>query len=71
VNSPTNPELAPWPLAHRVCVLPAVPVAAFNEELRDDEGPVGDRASRPTFHAYWRRFHSNATGRGAFTPTRD
>ena len=39
------------PLAHGGRVLPAVTVDTYNEELRDDEGFVGDRASRRAFRA--------------------
>ncbi len=39
------------PLAHGVRVLPAVTVDTYNEELRDDDGFVGDRASRRAFRA--------------------
>jgi predicted NBD/HSP70 family sugar kinase len=38
-------------LAHGGRVLPAVTVDTYNEELRDDEGFVGDRASRRAFRA--------------------
>jgi len=50
VNSPTN-STASSPLAHGVRVLPAVTVDTYNEELRDDDGFVGDRASRRAFRA--------------------
>ena len=39
------------PLAHGVRLLPAVSVDTYNEELRDDDGFVGDRASRRAFRA--------------------
>ena len=39
------------PLGHGGRVLPAVTVDTYNEELRDDEGFVGDRASRRAFRA--------------------
>ncbi len=39
------------PLAHGVRLLPAVTVDTYNEELRDDDGFVGDRASRRAFRA--------------------
>ena len=39
------------PLAHGGRVLPAVTVDTYNEELRDEEGFVGDRASRRAFRA--------------------
>ena len=42
---------APSVLAHGGRVLPSVTVDTYNEELRDDEGFVGDRASRRAFQA--------------------
>jgi predicted NBD/HSP70 family sugar kinase len=42
---------SPGPLAHGGRQLPAVTVDTYNEELRDDEGFVGDRASRRAFRA--------------------
>jgi hypothetical protein len=39
------------PLAHGGRVLPAVTVDTYNEELRDDDGFVGDRASGRAFRA--------------------
>ena len=39
------------PLAHGGRALPAVIVDTYNEELRDDDGFVGDRASRRAFRA--------------------
>src|SRR3954470_2464623 len=45
------------PLAHGGRVLPAVTVDTYNEELRDEEGFIGDRASRRAFRsilADWR-----------------
>jgi len=44
-------DRAPMPLAHGGRVLPAVTVDTYNEELRDDEGFIGDRASRRAFRA--------------------
>jgi predicted NBD/HSP70 family sugar kinase len=41
----------PPPLAHGAHILPAVVVDTYNEELRDEEGFVGDRASRRAFRA--------------------
>ncbi|MBX3503112.1 MAG: ROK family protein [Alphaproteobacteria bacterium] len=38
-------------LAHAAKILPAVSVDTYNEELRDDEGFVGDRASGRAFRA--------------------
>ena len=51
-----NAEAAPSdtpvaPLAHGGRTLPAVTVDTYNEELRDDDGFVGDRASRRAFRA--------------------
>jgi ROK family len=42
---------APSPLTHGARMLPAVSVDTYNEELRDDDGFVGDRASRRAFRA--------------------
>src|SRR5215510_6979948 len=41
----------PSVLAHGARVLPAVTVDTYNEELRDEEGFVGDRASGRAFRA--------------------
>lgn len=59
---------------HGGCVLPAVTVDAYNEELRDEEGFVGDRASGRVFRAIlddWRE-RLRAQGDDPFgdTPTR-
>jgi ROK family len=60
VNTPTSSSApnaedlnhpAPSMLSHGGRVLPAVTVDTYNEELRDDEGFVGDRASRRAFRA--------------------
>src|SRR5947208_5156445 len=43
---------------HGAAVLPAVEVDSYNLELKDDEGFLGDRASRQAFHALlenWRK----------------
>src|ERR1043165_9067409 len=43
---------------HGAKVLPAVEVDSYNLELKDDEGFLGDRASRQAFHAHlenWRK----------------
>src|SRR5215212_851744 len=39
------------PLTHGARTLPAVTVDTYNEELRDDDGFLGDRASRRAFRA--------------------
>ena len=49
-DSPPSP-LPAGPLAHGGRMLPAVTVDTYNEELRDEEGFVGDRASRRAFRA--------------------
>ncbi len=49
--APGPAPLPPGPLAHGGRLLPAVSVDTYNEELRDDEGFVGDRASRRAFRA--------------------
>lgn len=51
MNSPPMSTLPSAPLSHGGGVLPAVTVDTYNEELRDDEGFVGDRASRRAFRA--------------------
>ena len=48
VDSGARPQS---PLAHGVRLLPAVSVDTYNEDLRDDDGFVGDRASRRAFRA--------------------
>lgn len=48
---PEEPITPPAVLGHGGRVLPAVTVDTYNEELRDEEGFVGDRASRRAFHA--------------------
>src|SRR5207244_3249125 len=43
---------------HGATILPAVEVDSYNLELKDDEGFLGDRASRQAFHAIlenWRK----------------
>jgi hypothetical protein len=45
------PNAAPSVLAHGGRVLPAVIVDTYNEELRDEDGFVGDRASGRAFRA--------------------
>jgi ROK family len=60
VNAPTNSSASDGRdenrppssmLSHGGRVLPAVTVDTYNEELRDEEGFVGDRASRRAFRA--------------------
>src|SRR5260370_27353302 len=41
----------PWVWARGACALPAVTVDTYNEELRDEDGFVGDRASGRAFRA--------------------
>lgn len=48
---PEEPVTPPSVLGHGGRVLPAVTVDTYNEELRDEEGFVGDRASRRAFQA--------------------
>jgi ROK family protein len=50
-NDPDAEGRPTAPLAHGGRVLPAVTVDTYNEELRDDDGFVGDRASRRAFRA--------------------
>src|SRR5690349_15434242 len=63
------------PLAHGGRVLPAVTVDTYNEELRDEEGFVGDRASRRAFRAIlddWRdRLAENGDDPFGDTPTEE
>lgn len=50
-SSPGHAALPSTPLAHGGRLLPAVNVDTYNEELRDEEGFVGDRASGRAFRA--------------------
>ena len=63
------------PLAHGSRVLPAVTVDTYNEELRDDDGFVGDRAGRRAFRvilADWReRLKEHGEDPLGDTPTED
>ena len=46
------------PLTHGATRLPAVEVASYNVELKDDEGFIGDRASKGAFRQFidnWRK----------------
>ena len=74
---PDSPETSPPPsvLGHGGRVLPAVTVDTYNEELRDEDGFVGDRASGRAFRAIlddWRD-KLKAQGEDPFgdMPTRD
>ena len=51
MSSITPNAAAPSVLAHGGHVLPAVTVDTYNEELRDEDGFVGDRASGRAFRA--------------------
>ena len=69
-------EAAPVPvLSHGGLVLPAVTVETYNEELRDDEGFVGDRASGRAFRAILDDWREKVKGQGedpfGDTPTRE
>ena len=63
------------PLAHGGRLLPAVTVDTYNEELRDEEGFIGDRASRRAFRAIladWReRLKENDADPFGDTPTEE
>ena len=60
-------ERVPWPIrrttlptvaAHGATRLPSVDVDSYNVELKDDEGFIGDRASKGAFRAImdnWRK----------------
>lgn len=73
---PESPKAeAPAVLAHGARVLPAVTVDTYNEELRDEEGFVGDRASGRAFRSIledWRE-KLRVQGEDPFgdTPTRE
>jgi len=75
VHDSTEPALPSSVLSHGGRVLPAVTVDTYNEELRDEEGFVGDRASGRAFRAIledWRD-KLRAQGEDPFgdTPTRE
>jgi hypothetical protein len=74
-TSETAQAVAPSVLAHGARVLPNVTVDTYNEELRDEEGFVGDRASGRAFRAIledWRE-KLRALGEDPFgeTPTQE
>jgi hypothetical protein len=74
-TSETAQAVAPSVLAHGARVLPNVTVDTYNEELRDEEGFVGDRASGRAFRAIledWRE-KLRAHGEDPFgeTPTQE
>ena len=74
-TSETARAVAPSVLAHGARVLPNVTVDTYNEELRDEEGFVGDRASGRAFRAIledWRE-KLRALGEDPFgeTPTQE
>lgn len=55
---PKPPTATATALAHGASRLPAVEVASYNLELKDDEGFVGDRASKSAFRKFidnWRK----------------
>ena len=61
---------------HGAATLPAVEVDSYNLELKDDEGFLGDRASRRAFHStFWKtgasRCASSATDPFGDTPSDD
>ena len=51
VQGSTEPVSPSAVLSHGGRVLPAVTVDTYNEELRDEDGFVGDRASGRAFRA--------------------
>jgi hypothetical protein len=74
-TSETAQAVTPSVLAHGARVLPNVTVDTYNEELRDEEGFVGDRASGRAFRAIledWRE-KLRALGEDPFgeTPTQE
>ncbi|TAJ32499.1 MAG: ROK family protein [Reyranella sp.] len=75
-STPAADVAPPAVVGHGARTLPAVTVDTYNEELRDDEGFVGDRASGRAFRAIlddWREKVSDALGEDPFgdTPTRE
>jgi len=57
-QSSANSTAAAAVLAHGAARLPAVEVASYNVELKDDEGFLGDRASKGAFRKFidnWRK----------------
>src|SRR6266851_5369917 len=55
---PERASIQPAPEAHGATRLPAVEIESYNIELKDDEGFVGDRASKGAFRALienWRK----------------
>lgn len=69
-------EMSPAIFGHGARVLPAVTVDTYNEELRDEDGFVGDRASGRAFRAIlddWRERVSTTLEEDPFgdTPTAD
>jgi len=55
---PERTSIRPAPEAHGATRLPAVDVESYNIELKDDEGFIGDRASKGAFRALienWRK----------------
>ena len=48
----SSANVAPPALAHGAARLPAVEVADYNVELKDDEGFIGDRASKGAFRKF-------------------
>jgi hypothetical protein len=74
-NAPAIPTSLPLgPLAHGGRVLPAVTVDTYNEELREEDGFVGDRASRRAFRAIladWRALTESCDDPLGDTPTEE
>ena len=63
-----EPVEAPAVLMHGGRVLPSVTVDTYNAELRDDEGFVGDRASRRAFQAILADWRDRLKERGEWRP---
>lgn len=61
---PNEQAAAPAGLSHGGRLLPAVTVDTYNEELRDEEGFVGDRASRRAFRAILADWRDRLAERG-------
>src|SRR3977135_3411765 len=75
IQDSTEPAPPSSVLSHGGRVLPAVTVDTYNEELRDEEGFVGDRASGRAFRAILHDSRDKLRGQGedpfGDTPTRE
>ena len=62
--SKTKKSRLPAIIQHGWCVLPHVIVDAYNEELKDDEGFLGDRASKGAFRTILNNWRKEVTRGG-------